>query len=386
MHGRNEAPEKTLDDPELLRLMLRDLEGAPEVYKATNYWANYARRFVPELFAQGLAAFRRRRGSVLSSFGATDFAPTFGRVELARSRLFWNRLLKHIPGWKHLLAQASAKLNQPGLSPVVSDVYGYTVNDLQESAFLLAANVGEKAGAKGLAELEASLIGDPEDVFVVGGRPYTMRTLYYYLRYAYCHRFVDFDGLGVIVELGPGAGRQVEVIRKLHPDITFVLFDIPPQLYVCEQYLKAVFGDAVISYRETRKWQALSIQQAGAVVMLGSWQFPLLAGRDIDLFWNAVSFQEMEPEVVENYLRYVNGSAAAVYLQEKMEGKEVAERAGEAGVLRRTTLVDYEKGLSDFELVDVSPCWQPLGELRGHSDSFWKRRAEERKGGMAVGG
>lgn len=83
----------------------------------------------------------------------------------------------------------------------------------------------------------------------------------------------------------------------------------------------------------------------------------------------------MEPEVVANYLEYVNTCADSVFLQERMEGKELAERAGAPGVLKQVKLLDYKRGLANFDLVDLSACLQPLGMLAEHQDSFWRRKS-----------
>jgi len=363
----------TLDNPELLNIMLQDAQQAPDIYKPTNYWSVYGQRFLPELQKLGLKDFRRRRGSILSTFGATDLEPSFALVDLSQSRLFGNRMTRLIPGWFYLLSWLSSLLNKCGYAPVKTDFYGYTIDDLKHSAYLLVRLMGDKIGVKSIDDFEVSLAGNPEDVFEVNGKPYTMRSLYYYLRYIYCAQFIDFERVKVIVELGSGSGKQAEVIKKLHPHITFLLFDIPPQLYVSHQYLCAVFPDAVVDYMTTRNMDTMSEIKAGNIYMFGNWKFPILSTVKIDLFWNAVSFQEMEPNVVANYLHYVNKQADAVFLQQKMAGKEVAKRKGGHGVLQQTKLEHYKSGLVNLELIDMSPSRRPLGDLPGHSDSFWKR-------------
>ena len=210
------------------------------------------------------------------------------------------------------------------------------------------------------------------------GKNYTTAVMYYYLRYAYNCRYFDFDGGKTIVELGGGSGKQAEVVKKLHPTVTYLLMDIPPQLYVCEQYLKTAFPDGVVSYRETRQWTNLNELRPGYVHILPNWKLPLISSSNIDLFWNAASFQEMEPEVVENYLKLVGNSTAAIYLQQNMTGKEVASSPGAAGVRKQTTLRDYAANLREFRCEDLSPCLVPplmQGYLRGYSDSFWRRSA-----------
>jgi len=184
------------------------------------------------------------------------------------------------------------------------------------------------------------------------------------LPYDYCHKHIDFTQINTLVELGSGCGRQVEIIKKRHPNICFLLFDMPPALYVCEQYLKSIFPD-VVSYRETRDMTTMPRKKG--IYIFGNWKFPII--KNIDLFWNAASFQEMEPGVVANYLKYVNKEAKNVFLQERMEGKELAIKKGKCGVLKKTTIEDYKRGLPDFKLVDTSPSVI----TKGCTNSFWKK-------------
>ena len=48
-----------------------------------------------------------------------------------------------------------------------------------------------------------------------------------------------------------------------------------------------------------------------------------------DLFLNVSSFQEMEPDVVENYLNYVNKQTNWAFLFEVMKGKEIVKKIGQ---------------------------------------------------------
>lgn len=357
------------EDPDLLNLMMEDARGVPEVYRPTNYWKVYEHEFLPELRRYGLHDFRRRHNSILSSFGATDLAARPG-VDLVKNWVSNAPRRRRRSGSIRVLSALSRVMSR--LLPH-SHPYDASVEQLRFLAYEFARLRGQRAGAP-LEALDCSLVGNPEDVFKVDGRSYTMSMLYYYLRYAFCSQHVDFKSIDRVMELGSGSGKQVEVIKKLHPQLTFLLFDLPPQLYVCEMYLNTVFPGAVVSYRDTRKRENLTDLEPGKIYMFGNWKFPLTEELGVvDLFWNAASFQEMEPHVVANYLSHVDQTAARVYLQETMEGKEVARRPGTTGVLRKTALEDYRRGLPHFELTDLSPCWTPLGPLAGYSDSFWKR-------------
>lgn len=223
-------PKQVNDDPELLEQMLNDAKSVPDLFKTTNYWSAYERSFVSELRSYGLKNFRSRRSSVLQSFGAVDLLP-------------WSQLLYPNPIWKvpfklrlinSLLAPLIELKSMQRLADYIAlATVGTTLQDIRILCYEFAKSYGENVGAKSICELEASPFGNPEDVFQIGDRNYTMSTIYYYMQYAYCCQFMDFESIDKIVEIGSGSGKQIEIIKKLHPHIKFLVFDIPPQLYVC---------------------------------------------------------------------------------------------------------------------------------------------------------
>ena len=365
------------DDPGLLDLMLEDLHAGPALYQPGNYWANYEKMLVPELRTTGLRDFRRRRASIVNTFGAADFAPITAELNTHPANPETSRRVRvrrMILSLAQRIRPASRALRSLGGSYV-----GASLEGVQQLCHAYAAAYGRSNGAKPLEDFSASTAGNPEDVFVVDGRTYTTSMLQAYILYAYCCGFANFDAIHSVLELGSGSGKQVEVIRKLHPHLSFFLFDIPPQLYVCEQYLRAVFPDDVISYRQTRTLRGIGRPEPGKIYMFGTAKLPELSDLRCDLFWNAASFQEMEPELVLNYLGFVNRQTGRhVFLQENMHGMHQASRPGEHGVLERTTLAHYRQGLPDFDLVDLREAID-LQRLRTsskgvYSFSFWNRK------------
>src|SRR5262249_9020527 len=162
---------------------------------------------------------------------------------------------------------------------------------------------------------------NPEDTIVVDGRTLTRLALRYYGRYAYVGRHLDWNQVQVVAELGSGAGGQTEVLAKLHPELTLLLFDIPPQLYICEQYLKAVFGDRVISYRQARTLLPDSKPTKGKIHVLGNWMLDRVVQSHVDLFWSACTLCSTEPETVATYLSIVDqAQVPGVYLAERFDG------------------------------------------------------------------
>jgi putative sugar O-methyltransferase len=318
------------DDVALLELMLEDQAKQHELYGTTNYYRAYDSESIPYLRNIGLKDFRTKAPSTIASFGAVD-----------------------------------SKMPPPDDIAVRRLMYYH------------AARFGGGSSARPLSEVEISRSGNPEDFFEIDGRCLTPRSLIYYMRYGYVGRYLDWTKVGVMAELGPGVGTQTEVIGQLHPDISVLLFDIPPQLYVCEAYLRAVFGDRVVSYRETRDIKRGFQPRPGKIYVFGNWQLDILGGVDCDLFWSAAALCATEPKVAENYLRIINDSRVPVaYLMENFDGLHNAAEPGKTGVMEKTTMESYIRGLSAFQLIDKSP--QPFADgvaRYNYDNSIWRRKA-----------
>jgi len=332
---------------------------------------------LPELRKFGLKDFRRRANSPMESYDAVQRRPIPPQINLASLRLLNNRFTYTIPGYDAALERLSVRLASflrvKCSSPVntrQAEILGFERTEM----------FGDRFGAKSVRSISASRVGNPEWCFEVDGREYNFSFLYKYLVYAWCCQFVDFDKISMITEIGSGLGIQTEVLKKLYPDLTILLFDIPPQLYVCERYLSEVFPGEVVSYRKTREMTSLESLEAGKIYIFGNSRFPLLPPQPNSLFMNHTSFQEMEPDVVANYLRTVNKSVDHVFMNNNIVGKEVAKRPGAPGVITPTTLEHYKEGLKKFDLIFSERRLTPLaeesepdGELQ--ANMFWTRRS-----------
>lgn len=367
------------NDSELLELMLRDLGDSDPLYQPTNYWKTYEREVLPYLRREGIAGFRGRPGygaeRVLGSFAALDPVPkplAFRRID--QLRLF------DTPGIRQLIGAGTRGRLQEIWERVASRVVlrqSHSLDEWRALCFAYAREAGARVGAVPLDGLRVSMAGEPADRFAIGDGLYTSLTLYYYLRYAFVAQHLDLRRASSLVELGSGSGKQAELLARLHPNLTIYLFDIPPQLYVAHQFLKAALPGRVAPYRETRNASALPEREPGRIYLLGSWQLPLIARQSFDLFWSCATFGEMEPHVVANYLKLVDTSAGAVYLMQRMKGKKLAKREGARGVLARTTLADYERGLASFELLGRAQARSADAlPLPHYDDTFWRRKVD----------
>jgi hypothetical protein len=178
----------------------------------------------------------------------------------------------------------------------------------------------------------------------------------------------------LIVEIGSGSGKQAVVLKEALPDATFVCFDLPLQLFLAYHYARGFMADQLVPLEQTQDWTDLSRLQRGKIHFFGNWQVPLVHGLRHDVFWNAASFGEMEPDVVRHYLAQVTPGARWVYLMQARHGKESGRRRG--GVERPQTFEDYCSYLDGYELRREQVAQGALKAYResgGYFEAVWER-------------
>jgi putative sugar O-methyltransferase len=188
-----------------------------------------------------------------------------------------------------------------------------------------------------------------------------------YLNYALCMAALSMHVDAPpkrFLEIGGGFGVLGEFLMSRDPDAVYVNLDIPPLLTVASWYLHELFGDRVGLY-DSGISPTGSLDVAGSAV-LPNYRLPDLTG-EYDVFVNSFSFQEMEPDVVENYVDLVvaRGVKWAVSLNSRL-GKPVKSE-GRVGVVDPVTsariIQMFER--RGFELMGTynSPLIHSAGQL-----------------------
>ncbi len=332
-------------------------KAAPSEFQPTSYWEPYARAIESELRTLDPSRIRAGGSPILGTFGFQDFVYTqYGRSAWKQLALrsLQNRILKN----RKILP------------------YGLGLDDIRRGAWQFCELTGQNSNARPLSGIEVTDYGAPEDLFIINDKKYTYAFLQYYLRYCFVQRHVGLTDKEVVVEIGSGSGYQVEVLKKLHPGLTVLCFDLPGPLVLCEHYLgKALGPESIVSSGETLDWESLAQLQSGKVHFFGAWQIPLVTGAAIDLFWNAASFGEMELGIVKNYLSYITGSANFVYLNQAAEGKETE---GINHVSQKILWQDYCDFLSDYKLLERRVAVAPVGYACGgdYFEALWTRNGD----------
>jgi putative sugar O-methyltransferase len=336
--------------------LLQAYKNAPQEFHATSYWQSYEKDILDTVRSIDLSQLRSGKYRILGTFGFNDVMYTYP---------------PKLPFWKKAILKFIHR-------QVIKDrrilPYQMTPSDIQGLAYHNCELMGSLSSAKPISAIEVSTFGGPQDIFEINGNKYTMPFLSYYLRYCFAQKYISFKGDEIVVELGSGSGYQIEVLKKLYPDITVLCFDLPIQVYLCERYLLQALGEKnIVGTDVTLNWKDLSGIQKGHVHCLGNWQIPLIKDLKFDVFWNAASFGEMEPKVVANYLSYVKGNARWIYLLQVRYGKQTT---GKTHVKDPITFADYNTLLSGYILKEEQDAWRAhkrLSDSGGYFEGVWAR-------------
>lgn len=140
----------------------------------------------------------------------------------------------------------------------------------------------------------------PSDVIRIKNKDITPISAEKFLLYRRIKGMLDIDNLSAVVEIGPGAGQLNEIIAKAHPKCKQFLIDIPPQLYVTEAFMTAIFGGDVMSYAFNREEKDFT-QTAQRIYPMSPWVAEQAKMPKIDLFISQI-FEEMSHETVAGYI------------------------------------------------------------------------------------
>ncbi len=337
--------------------LYNEYKNAPELFQAGRYWKAYEDKIISEIRKADIEQLRSGKYPIFGTFGFSE------QVYNYRTNM---------PFFKKLMMQTVRKLfiTNRAILP-----YSLKLSDIREMAYNQCILQGQIANTTSISEIETSTFGNPEDLFEINGKKYTMQFLNYYLRFCFVQKNLQLRGDETIIELGSGSGLQVEILKKIYPNLTILCFDLPAPLFLCEQYLtKALGEDIVVKSNQTRDLTDLNRTiQKGKVYMFGNWYFPLLESFKFDLFWNAASFGEMEPEIVKNYLHYIKDNCQSIYLLQARKGKE---SSGISGVVTPIKFNDYVSMLPKFEVVqeaDAVEAHRKMSQSGGYFQAIWKK-------------
>ena len=315
---------------------LQLMQQQAAVYQPTSFWATASQGITDELNQQGVEAFRRLKSAL------TFFVPNYGAPASGLS-------VDQIALLEKTLHYAYPDAVKAGLS-LNRAISGYQ-SALADYRVLQAS---EQPGA--LPELlvfSESQVGEPVEQWQWGRHHYSRSALNYLLGLSFLKKHLNGEVPRTLLEIGGGFGTLGEIWSQSGiPNWQYIDIDIPPTQFVADYYLRQVLGESNVSgFDDLTAGAPVDIAALKQAAVLCSWQIEQLQGT-VDLFVNFISFQEMEPDVVQNYLHHVDRLQTRwVLLRNMREGKQL-KRDGHAGVTTPIKTDDYQHMLPNYQLID----------------------------------
>ncbi len=322
---------------ELLYLMLKDMEKQLQLYKPTFFWAECSKVIIKELEENGLKKFRKLNSS------RSMFAPTYSYLEYINDKEVFNDI-------KNTLH----KIEKDPRSGIKLDrLFSGYLQAFSDYRVLVASN---RDYAPYTDRVSESSVGNPVEHYSFDERNFSRSFLNYLLGLSFLKQHIDMPNIKTVMEIGGGFGTLGEILLgDKRNECFYINADIPPVSFVSSYYLKEVFGsDKIADYSDLRDMESLNIdalKKSYDAINICSWQVPKLKG-SIDLFVNFISFQEMEPAVVQNYCHYIIGlNPKYILLRNMEEGKKKKDENTIYGVEEPILGVEYDNFFPNYKLV-----------------------------------
>lgn len=320
---------------QLLAQAMAELKQQKTIYQPTAFWAAASEVIAQDLVREGLEEFRRLPKAMsyfvpLYSGSASGISHEQAKSMTAQFKNDYPQALKAHQALDHFFSGKQAALAD------------YRV--------LLASENNETLPK--LNVFSESQQGKPVEQFEWNGQYFSRSSLNYLTGLSFLKQHLAGEVPITVLEIGGGFGTLGEIWSQAGVENwKYIDIDIPPTQCVADFYLKSVLGeDQVTGFNEFAATQSIHIDQLKPASVLCSWQIEQLVG-EVDLFVNFISFQEMEPDVVQNYLHHVDRLKSRWILMRNMrEGKQI-QKEGHVGVKTPIQTNDYIQMLPNYRLV-----------------------------------
>ena len=297
--------------PELLSAYQNSLIQEP-IYQPSSFWEGACRQIIHEIEEYGIDNFRNIRTSL--SF----FVPTYGVPANSFTKEIANKILK-------LLEDDGSHKQKLAMQEFL---YGYFYALSDYRVFISSDN---KNICPNLSDFSESKFGNPIEQFQFGGKKYSRSSLNYILGICFLKKYLNNnEEIKTVLEIGGGFGTLGEILN-CSGDIKYINIDIPPISFIAWKYLSKIYCNNNIEPFIHNKKEII-IDDLNSCSIFNSWDIEKLEGT-IDLFVNFISFQEMEPDIVENYLNHVKRlNTKWILLRNMREGKQIKKTQWGVGV------------------------------------------------------
>lgn len=285
---------KLNDDFSLLYLMTNDQKKQSKLYQAGDYWLRKMKNTIEEIKTYGISSFRGTENAIGQSY-------TDAKVVDVR-HVFAGTFLRRMARWITTIYPSNIIYDR---QVQLTKGYAHECNLLAQEIVTLQPKIKELLQ---IYHIPYSLLGECFSKVTINNQEYSLHYLNLLEQHSNIAKHIDFKKIHSVFEIGGGFGVNIHLLLENYPNIKKVLYlDIPPNLYVGTQYLKAFYGDSVIDYSYSKNLEQIKFTQDEnlEIFCIAPWQIENF-NDSVDVFMNSHSFVEMPKEIVKNYVDKIN--------------------------------------------------------------------------------
>lgn len=279
-------------DKAQLQLMYEELENASKIYSPSFFWDSLGKYHYNQLTQQEITSFKRTVNMRYFNWGI------LGILRHQLSPIFSEILRGNFdPLFKSEFVLELKRKNNKNFNRVGQKIYKTFVASLAEHVL--------KMDSMGVL----NKIQEP-----ILGKPYMVRYKNKKISQDLCnsvHEFysitdqINIKSKGSIAEVGAGYGRVAYIFLKVLPNISYCVIDIPPALYLAQEYLSQLFPkEKIFKFRHFDNFKEVAKEfKIARIKFLTPNQMELLPNNAFDLIINISSLHEMSTPQIKNYIK-----------------------------------------------------------------------------------
>jgi putative sugar O-methyltransferase len=306
------AQRDTRDDLAVINRMKAEIERNP-LYSPSIFWSRVGDFHIELIKLYGMDQFKRTVSHHYQNWLMISFDdPQVRRLlETWSSHFHAEPLLTEIETPSHVGFPLGRQFKEPEY-PLANrenrEVYRLAVSLLWEH--VLASDKGSILGT-----LEESEVGNPIRIrrqgrLISSDLAHSVRERNMLLE---CCSLAGSEAL-VVGELGAGHGRIAEVYGRT-TNYRYMIFDIPPALYVAQWYIKKIFqNDRIFEFRHFDSFAEISEElKTCRFAFFTPNQIEFMPNDCFDLFYNMNSLMEMRFEQIDNFLCHIGRTTRSAF-------------------------------------------------------------------------